>query len=99
MKIYSPLLATALLLSAPGFANEHEVPVSYGDLNLSSLEGRDTLDHRLKDAAKKACNVQAAPLEQAKIERRCRALALADARGKAQVAVARAGTDEQLAAR
>ncbi|MBO9575928.1 MAG: UrcA family protein [Sphingobium sp.] len=99
MKIYSPLLATVLLLSAPAFAKDHEVPVAYGDLNLSSPEGRDALDHRLRVAAEKACVVQAAPIEQAKLERRCRALAIADAREKAQVAVARAQTNEQLAAR
>lgn len=48
------LSAAAVALSAtPSFAKD--IAVSYGDLNLSTIEGQKTLERRLDRAAKKAC--------------------------------------------
>jgi UrcA family protein len=100
MKKYSPLLAAALLLSAPAFANEKQVSVGYKDLNLTSTSGQETLDGRIQDAAAQVCTADGAMLlEKAQIIRRCRSMALADARHKAKTIVARANSDTQLAAR
>jgi UrcA family protein len=51
--------AAAIALSAtPSFAKD--VAVSYGDLNLSSIDGQKTLERRLDRAAKKACGYDVA---------------------------------------
>lgn len=53
--------ATSLVgVAAPAFANPIEVKtekVSYGDLDLTTMEGKKTLKRRVDAAAKRVCNI------------------------------------------
>lgn len=100
MNKFHALLAAALVVSAPAFANEKKVTVPYQDLSLTSVEGRKVLDNRLQNAAAEVCAIEGfRSLGRARVSRDCRDAALADARNKAQVVTARANRDTELASR
>ena len=100
MNKFHALVACTLVASAPALANEKQVAVPYHDLSLTSASDREMLDSRLQTAATAVCAVEGVkPLERPGIIRRCKAAALADARHKAKIVVARANNDTQLAAR
>lgn len=101
MPKYCTFLATALLgltASAPAFANPSEVPVSYKDLNLTSVEDRAELDGRLRGAAADVCSAHGkSDIGSVILEQKCKKVALSEAREKAQIAVARAKSDQEVA--
>jgi UrcA family protein len=101
MSKYCTFLAAAvacLAVSAPALANPTEIAVTYKDLNLASPDGRAKLDHRLDNAAAEVCSAHGThDLASKDVARRCHQAAMSDAREKAQIVVARAKGDQEVA--
>jgi UrcA family protein len=84
----------AALLPAAAMATplSRSVEVSHADLDLATSDGRTTLDARITLAAKRVCGfADPRDLKALADVQRCRADAVAEARGRAAVAVVRAG--------
>lgn len=97
---YCSFAATAISLtvSASAFANSTDVPVSYKDLNLASAGDRAKLDRRLDSATDEVCSAHGTyDLAHQSLARECRKIVLSDARQKAQIVVARAKNDQEVA--
>jgi UrcA family protein len=90
--------AATFMTAAPTFANDSEMSVSYRDLNLAATKDQAKLDSRLKAATGVVCRSHGArDLTNKRRARDCETAVLSDARSKAQVALARANTSQQLA--
>ena len=95
LKLRYSLIGLALILNVPAAANssrmihdEAGVRVSYADLNLSSSEGRHSLQRRIDRAANRLCvNSGLKPLARATAEQRCVSTILAGARADIEQAV------------
>lgn len=82
----STILIAALVASAPCLAKPADTDVKrevvkYGDLNLASDAGQATLDTRIRAAAHRVCQDPGnTAMERFQRERKCRSIAIADAR-------------------
>jgi UrcA family protein len=93
------LLASAMLLlaslSAPLRAETTSIAVPYGDLNLASPAGMETLDHRIHEAVKRVCGeVEVRDLHDGLDQERC----LVQARTKVTVQVAQLTRNDRVLA-
>lgn len=81
------IVAAALVSTAPAVAQSVVVP--YGDLNLASAAGAETLEKRLKVAAIRVCGFEQAPgLAETLSVKKCRAGVLDTARPQVSQAIA-----------
>jgi UrcA family protein len=93
-KMFKPLMMTALLVAAvPAFAGDKPVPptarVTTADLDLSTANGRRTLDRRLRAAIDQVCAAaDAAPRTGILSNDRCRSVAATSARRQRNVLLA-----------
>ena len=79
----APLIVTGRLDPAPSRN------VQYGDLNLASAAGRQTLNRRVRGAVRNLCGVKpASPLSEAIIHRDCASSAWNSARPQIEAAIA-----------
>lgn len=86
------LATIALFASAPAAADEpSQVRVAYGDLDLTSDAGQDTLNQRIRSAVKRVCGSMGRSASEAIDYAGCKKAAFANARGQMQIAVAKAG--------
>lgn len=75
--------ATLTAGSLPALAQDRRVAVEYNDLNLSAPAGRETLDARIRGAARRVCGaVPTMPLEENMQVQNCRKAAMAEAWGQ-----------------
>ncbi len=86
------LASTAAILLAisahPALADAPTADVRYGDLDLSTREGRATLDRRIDAAARNLCSVGASrDLRQAMASQRCYRVALDSTRTQLAAAI------------
>lgn len=82
------LSAILLVPTATQAEETNSVRVSYGDLDLASIVGRQKLQHRIASAAKSVCDTaDVRDLAMADAIRECRATAIADAQPAYQAAV------------
>jgi UrcA family protein len=89
-------LAGTPALAAP--AMDHQTTlVRVGDLNLASTEGRDRLDSRLRNAARRICSTGGRGVTERKMEADCTATALATVKPQVDRVIAQAGGGTQLA--
>lgn len=92
------LATIALFASVPAAASDtSEVRVAYGDLDLTSDAGQDTLNQRIRGAVKRVCGpIQ--PSAAGYLEHKaCKRAAFAGALSQMRVAVAKAGERKALA--
>lgn len=75
-----PSLASAETADAFAETDKRVVHVSYADLDLSDALGRQTLDHRLVNAARAVCDQDSSDPFVQLAAYRCKRVALADAR-------------------
>jgi UrcA family protein len=95
------LTGATLTVGSPAFAQEQDsVRVGYSDLDLSTPQGSERLDRRLRQAAADVCGTYSADLRQNQSVGECQARALSGARAEAQVALAgKAGGSRTVALR
>ncbi|MEL7728466.1 UrcA family protein [Citromicrobium bathyomarinum] len=87
---------SAPVLTTPAIASERSVTVSVEDLDLTGSADRAKLESRIATAARIACDSGARDAASLKMERECRAAAIADATARAKVAMV--GEQPRLAA-
>lgn len=95
---FAALATVALFASVPAAAEETtKVLVAYGDLDLTSDAGQETLNKRIRGAVKRVCS----PIEPSASgylsNKACKRAAFAGAHSQMQVAIARAGERKALA--
>lgn len=98
--IAAALAGTALTfsISIPAFADE--IRVSYADLNLTTVDGRETLERRVNSAARKVCgydNLPAGSLMPDPAARTCYVKARNQGREGIELAVANKTQNAQFA--
>ncbi len=90
------VLAGTPALAAPAMDSRTMV-VRVDDLDLASAAGRDRLDSRLRNTARRICATVGRGVTERKMEADCMAIALAAARPQAERAIAQAGGGTRLA--
>jgi UrcA family protein len=90
-------LTTAPALAAPAGPDVSR-EVRTGDLDLTSLSGRDRLEQRVTRAARQLCAIQTRSLAAIDAEKACVALAMKRANPQVDFAIAKASTAVQIAA-
>lgn len=78
---------SAPALTTPAIASERSVTVSVEDLDLTGSADRAKLDSRIATAARIACDSGARDAGSLRMERECRAAAIADATAQAKIAM------------
>ena len=92
------LAGIAVACAAPVLAAPVSVRVSFAGLDLSSAEGRATLDHRITDAVTQVCgDTSVRELDRMIAVRQCRRDAFASARPQVEQAVAAKNKAVQVA--
>lgn len=94
---FAALATVALFASVPAAAEEPtKILVAYGDLDLSSDAGQETLNKRIRGAVKRVCG----PIERSASgylsNKACKRAAFAGAQSQMQVAIAKAGERKAL---
>lgn len=94
--IYTTLTAFAVAtVATPAMANDDTIPteeVRIGDLDLSKASGQETMNKRIKLAARKVCQTRIAGTQGRAIETKCIKLALENSKLQMDQAIARADT-------
>ena len=95
--LISTTLATLAIASVttPAMANNEGIPteeVLIGDLDLSKASGQETMNKRIKSAARKVCQTRIAGAQGRAIEARCVKFALENSKPQIERAIARADT-------
>ena len=83
----------ASVSAAPVNATEFEAPVVHDDLDLTTREGVARLDERVRTKARQMCANGGRDSASVRLERECRATALAAAAPEIRVAIANARAD------
>lgn len=92
------LIAASIATSLPTSGEALQATVTYADLDLSTKAGQKTLDRRITGAVRKICgNQRSATLTERRAIQRCHSSAMNDANDKAEIVVARARMNRQLA--
>jgi UrcA family protein len=92
------LATIALFASVPAAAQgPSQVRVAYGDLDLTSDAGQETLNKRIRGAVKRVCSPIGASAAGHRQHQACRREALAGAQSQMRIAVAKAGERKALA--
>lgn len=87
------LASIALFSAAPATADSpRQEHVAYGDLDLTSEAGQNTLNKRIRSAVKRVCSPVGSSTNALLEWTRCKRASLASANGQMQVAIARAGS-------
>ncbi|WP_380872814.1 hypothetical protein ACFB49_37200 [Sphingomonas sp. DBB INV C78] len=92
--------SAALLVAAPAFAQSEtrSEAVRYGDLDLKSDDGVAKLDSRVRTAANSVCGVDGArTIQEVAQARKCAKIAMTNAAGPVQLAVAQARSNQGYA--
>ena len=93
MRLSTIIAPIALALSTAAVATPEAgrtISVETSDLNLTTQAGQERLDRRINIAVRAACRTNARDLNSRLIENECREMALAEAKAKADRAVAMA---------
>lgn len=89
LMILSVTLASALMATAPAMADVKTTDVRYSDLDLSSAEGRDRLQLRIKQAVKRVCSSpRAFTIEERLDQQNCQKAAYVKAASQSERAIA-----------
>lgn len=86
------LMSAAITVVPTGIDQPRQVVIEYGDLNLSTIDGRDVLDQRLDRAVKIVCgNVRGEPLYMRIVIRKCATRTVKQIASQRDLAVAQFG--------
>lgn len=93
MRNLALILAPLAILAAPLAAAPAET-ISYADIDLTSKAGVEQLNRRIESKVRGLCETGTPGVVARQYEQQCRAVALAEARTKARIAIAQANANK-----
>lgn len=93
MRNFALILAPLAVLAAPVAAATAET-ISHGDIDLTTKAGVELLNRRIETKIRGLCETGTPGVVARQYEQQCRAVALAEARTKARIAIAEANANK-----